>query len=100
MVKPGEITFRRTIRGKRLRSRTDWVLLSRPVPHTTTLHWTDHSDHRVVIYVLEIPNQQPQATHIRFPSSTRTLELCMMAEQLGSSSVDEFYSMHHALTRK
>jgi hypothetical protein len=79
-VETGESVFRHTIYDKLVQSHNHYVLFSHPVLYKTILHWTGHSDHYVVLLVLEIPNQQPQATHIRFPSSTGILELCMLAE--------------------
>jgi hypothetical protein len=100
VVEPSKSTVQCMICGKFLLSRNYYILFSRPVPHKTTINWTDHSDHCIVLSVLNISNQQPQKKQIRFSSSKHTLELCIFAEQLGSSSVDEFYSTYHALARK
>ncbi len=54
----------------------------------------------LVLSILEIPNRQPQAMHIRSPSSTGTLELCMFRRAAKKQLLDKFYFTQHALARK
>ncbi len=92
--------FQRTIKGKLVHSRTDWVLCSRHnLIHETKQEWTDHSDHCYIMCVLEVPNQQPKATHLKIPCALKTLELCDRLEQ-ESLNIDEFYTRHHEEARK
>ena len=93
-------TFRRTIRGKLVESRTDWMLCSRHnLAHSTTHMWTEHSDHCAILSVLQVPNQQPRATHLKIPCAERAFALCAQLEE-ESLTVEEFYERHRVEARK
>jgi len=94
LCQPGAHTFQRVIRGKLVQSRTDWVLCSRHnLTHTTEHLWYDCSDHCAFASVLEVPNQQPKASHVKFPCAQKALELCMRVEQ-ECETTDEFFQRH------
>lgn len=97
---PGVVTFRRTIRGRLVQSRTDWVLCSHQHEHLTTTHWyDDSSDHCLVMTVLDIPNQRPQATQIKIPDSDAALLLCEEAA-LSSANLSQFLATLKQLTSR
>ena len=78
--------------------RTNWLLCSKHnLTHYTEQHWTAHSDHCYVMCVLEVPNQQPKATHLKIPCSAKALELCATLEKECLTD-DEFFM--RAIRRK
>ena len=98
-LEPGVMTFRRTIRGRTVQSRTDWVLCSQNLQHITECQWTEHSDHCVIMTVLQIPNMRPRATHIRVPNAEAAKELCVQAEE-ETTTIEEFFALHRTLAAK
>jgi hypothetical protein len=101
LVQPGLATFKRKIRSKTVKSRTDWVLCmsQNELQHKTKLQWTDHSDHCIVFSVIKIPNRRPEATHIRLPNPEVALAICQVAQE-NSDTAAGFLATHRQLTHK
>ena len=49
--------------------------------------------------MLEVPNQQPRATHLKIPSAEKAFELCARLEKDSLTDV-EFYTRHREEARK
>ena len=95
LLEPTVMTFRRTIKGRLVQSRTDWVMVKGQIlDHETVQKWYEQSHHSLVLSVIEIPNQKPKATHIKIPDAAAAKLLCEEAAKK-STNLDEFLTQHH-----